>query len=80
MSRPTEIDTGRQRVSADTWAWVVPSSRAASVCVSRRCFRTIGVFAWPESRQKQVRRKLSLVAPHEICLHDWAPKGAWDAI
>jgi hypothetical protein len=34
-TRPRWVtDTGRQRTKADTWAWVVPSRRAASVCIS----------------------------------------------
>src|SRR5258707_4068508 len=32
--RPTDTETGLQRMSAETCAWVVPSSLAASVCVT----------------------------------------------
>jgi hypothetical protein len=34
INLPTETETGRHRISADTRAWVVPSNRAASVWVS----------------------------------------------
>jgi len=41
ISRPTDTDTGLQRISADTCACVVPSSFAASCCVTPHALRSL---------------------------------------
>lgn len=40
IKRPTDTDTGRQRISVDTCACVVPNNFAASLCVRFRSFRS----------------------------------------